>query len=146
MKIANGAGGCSNANGCWSVNGGAAVAAEGDTAQDVALFQLPARGYVDDATIATATACAGATTVQITSLGTATDTDLFSGAITYDAKAAVADANFFDVHPTAGRKTKAAENFIAVVTTSVENVDQITAGVRGGCVGEVGGAAVGSKS
>jgi hypothetical protein len=129
-KIANATGGCTNANGCWTVNGGTAVNAAAALTQDIVLFALPAQGSVDTPLrMKTRTACSGAATALITSLGdTASDTYFASG-LTYDLTAAVSATNLSNVLPTAlGADTSASTNITVTLTTTVNNVDQLATG------------------
>ena len=129
-KIANGAGGCANAAGCWSVNGGTAVAADAQLTQDIVLFQLPANGFVDPlARVKTATACTGATTALITDFGLTGTAAYYKTGLTYDIAAAVTATNLLSTAFTAlGADTAAATNVTARITTSVANVDQLVTG------------------
>jgi len=121
--LANGAGGCTNANGCWSVNGGTAVAQAAAVTQDVVLFALPAKGYVDGMRIKTNVVCSGATTATA-GLGTAS-THAYYRDHTYDIAAAVSDTNKTDVLAATGSDTAAGVNVVASLVTTVENVDAL---------------------
>lgn len=126
-KIANAVSGCANANGCWQVNGGTPVNATAGLTQSITLFQLPANGFVHDARVKTSTACAGATTIVIT-LGT-TGSGTWLVVTPYDLKAAVSATNYTASPLThVGSDTSIATNILAAMTTTVSNVDQITAG------------------
>jgi hypothetical protein len=128
VKIANGVNGCAAAGGCWQVNGVlGAIATVGSLTQDVTLVQLAANAQVSDWRIKTATACAGATTIK-TGLGVTGSAVLFR-AQTYDVMAAVSATNL-TVGPTAGSGTitAAAVNLVASLITTVEHMDDITAG------------------
>lgn len=114
-------------SGSWSVNGGTAVLADAALTQDVALFELPARGHVTDWRIKTNTACTGTTTAK-TGLGTTGSNVLFR-AQTYDIQAAVSDTNLTN-GPTAGTgsETHATTNIVASLITTVKTVDALVSG------------------
>lgn len=121
--VANGVGGCTDADGCWSVNGGTAVAQAADVTQDAVLFALPAKGYVESIRIKTNTACTGATTANV-GLGT-TGTHAYYRDHTYDIAAAVSATNKSDTIAATGSDTAAATNVVASLVTTVENVHDI---------------------
>jgi hypothetical protein len=89
--VANGASGCATVTGCWVVNGASAVDRDAALTQTITLFQLPAKGFVHNARIKSATACTGVTTLT-TSLGV-TGTDTFFISTLYDLMAAVSATN-----------------------------------------------------
>ena len=122
--VANGVGDCTNATGCWSVNGGTAIAQTAGLTQDVVLEALPAKAQVSDWRIKTNTICTGATTAKV-GLGTTASNVLFRAQI-YDIGAAVSGTNL-TTGPTAGAgsNTAAATNLVASLITTVENVDAI---------------------
>lgn len=128
--IANGVSSCANANGCWQVNSGTPVAKTAGLTQSVALFQLPANGYVEAFRIKSGTACTGTTTL-LTGLGTASSANLFlvSAVTGYNLMAAVSATNISTALPlVVGSDTTAAVNVVASLTATVSNIDQIVAG------------------
>ena len=128
VKIANGVGGCANANGCWRVNSDTPVAAAAGTTQSVALFSLPANGYVTAFRIKTSTACTGPATLT-TGLGTTSSSGLFMATSGYNLKTAVAATNVTTAVPLAmGSDTASAVNVVASITSTVSNIDQTAAG------------------
>jgi len=130
VAIANGTNGCTNANGCWQVNGVYNSIKTAGLTQDVVLFQLPAKGFVTQMRMATAVACTGATTA-LSGLGV-TGNNVRYRAQTYDIMAAVTDTNTTDqISLTgAGSGSKVAINVLASLITTVANVDQLVTGCR----------------
>lgn len=119
---------CASTNPCWTVNGveGADLAA--GLTQDVTVFQLAANGTVEGVRLKTAVAFAGTTTLTGT-LGTATN-NLFFLTATYDLKAAVSATNFTPATGYAanlGSTTAAAVNVVLGVTSTVNNINLLTA-------------------
>lgn len=127
LAIANGVNTCASANNCWQVNGVYNSVKTAAATQDVVLFQLPARGKVLDWRIKTATACTGNTTFK-TGLGI-TGSNVIFRAQTYDAMAAVADANVSE-GPTAvpATSTHAAVNVLASLVATVTTIDLTAVG------------------
>lgn len=127
LAIANGTNGCTNAKGCWQVNGVLGANKAADVTQDAVLVALPARTQITDWRIKTSVACTGATTIK-TGLGTTTSNVLYR-AQTYDMMAAVADTNL-TTGPTAGAGsiTAAATNLVASLISTVENLSEVVAG------------------
>lgn len=127
VAIADTVNGCTNAAGCWQVNGVRGANKAAALTQDVVLFPLPAKGHVTDWRIKTATACTGATTIN-TGMGTTGNNVLFR-ARTYNMITAVSATNLSN-GPTAatGSDMHATTNIVASLITTVENVDQIVAG------------------
>jgi hypothetical protein len=126
VAIANGVNGCANANGCWQVNGVLGANKAAGFTQDVVLFQLPAGGFIGNGSVKTAVACTG-TATALTGLGT-TSNDVVFRAATYNIAAAVSATNFSDVFPAVGRTTTAAENVVASLVTTVNNIELLVAG------------------
>jgi len=128
VSIATGVNGCSNATGCWQVNGALGANRAAALTQDVVLFQLPSNGFITDASLKTAVACTGATTA-LSGLGTASNNVIYR-AQTYDIAAPVSATNFSDAITTAGRDTTAAENVVAslATTAAVQYVNTLAAG------------------
>lgn len=127
--IANGVNGCANANGCWEVNGVLGAIKTAGLTQNVTLFQLPANGYVQAYRYKTALACTGTTTLKA-GLGTASSANLYLVSSTgYDLMAAVSATNVTTALPLAyGADTAAAVNIVSSLTSTVQNIDQTTAG------------------
>ncbi len=127
--IANAVNGCANANGCWQVSGVLGANKTAGLTQNLAIFQLPAKGYVQAFRIKSATACTGASTL-VTGLGTASSTSRFlNSAVGYDLKAAVSATNFNNnAVITPGSDTSAAVNIVASLVSTGSNIDQIAAG------------------
>jgi len=126
VKIANGANGCTHDQGCWQINGVRGADATATLTQDVVLYQKPANGFIDAYSIKTAVVCSGATTA-LTGLGTATNNVLYH-ARNYNIAAAVAATNFSDTFSGYGRSTTAAENVVASLITTVEDVEDLVDG------------------
>lgn len=127
-KVANGTSGCANANGCWLVNWNPAQNASAATSQTVDLFSLPAGGYVEKVQAKTVTACSGASTITVVGLGTSGTADYFTGAVSYDLKAAVSNTNVLQTSTTSGSTTAAAVTIVASLASTGSNLDQVAAG------------------
>jgi len=127
LAIANGVNTCASANNCWQVNGVYNSVKAAAATQDVVLFQLPAKGKVLDWRIKSNTACTGNTTFK-TGLGI-TGSNVIFRALTYDAMAAVADANVSE-GPTAvpATSTHAAVNILASLIATVTTIDATAVG------------------
>lgn len=126
LKIANGVNGCASANGCWQVNGVLGAAAAANLTQDIVLFQLPARGFVDGERIKSNVACTGPASVAA-GLGVAGTVGFFRTR-DYDVQAAVSNTNLTNELTNPGSTTAAAINVEANLVTTINNVDQIADG------------------
>ena len=126
VKIANGVNGCASANGCWQVNGVLGAAAAANLTQDIVLFQLPARGFVDAERIKSNVACTGPASVAA-GLGVAGTVGFFRTR-DYDVQAVVSNTNLTNELTNPGSTTAAAINVEANLVTTVQNVDQIADG------------------
>jgi hypothetical protein len=124
--IANTVNGCTNATGCWQINGVLGANKTNGLTQDVVLFQLPAKGYVTDTRITGVAACTG-TTTALSGLGTATNT-VYYQAQTYNIAPGPGDTNFSDVTAARGSTNKAAVNVVASLITTGTNVNTLVAG------------------
>jgi hypothetical protein len=127
VSIANGVNTCANANGCWQVNGVYNSIRSAALTQNVVLFQLPAKGYVENLRVKTAVACTGATTA-VTGAGSALYNALYRP-VAFDIAAAVSDTNLSDVLTTRGSSTVAAVNVVAslLTTTGAQYIDTLAA-------------------
>ena len=128
LAVANGVSGCTDAGGCWTVNGGSPVARAAGLTQSVTLFQLPANSDLLRYRYKTSTACTGTTTLFV-GLGTAASPGLFLVSATgYDLKAAVADTNISVALPLVSIGTAAATNIVASLTATVDNLTAVANG------------------
>jgi len=120
---------CVSTNPCWTVNGVEGADLTAGLTQDVTLFTLPAKGYVEQIRIKTGTAFAGTTTATA-KLGTsASDTFFLSTA--YNLKTAVSATNFAPatgILAGYGSTTTASIAFVVLITTTVENISSLTTG------------------
>lgn len=130
VKIANGTGGCVNANGCWSVNHGTPVAASAALTQAIVLETIPTSAMVNTFRLQTATAATGPATV-LADIGNTGAPSLYGGA--YDLKAAVSASNLVDVRPSVSANTNGAQAMVLSITTTGSNVDQIANGAAVDC-------------
>jgi hypothetical protein len=99
--------------------------------QNIVLFQLPAKGYVHNFRIKNTTAFAGTTTL-LAGLGTASSPILFlvSAVTGYNLNAAVSATNLTTAIPlVTGSDTTAAVNLVLSLTSTVDNLTSISAGV-----------------
>jgi len=127
VKIANGVGGCANADGCWQVNGVLGANAAAALTQDVTLGVVAARTHVTDYRIKVGVQCTGAATA-LTGLGT-TGTATLYRAVNYNIDQVVAATAIVNGPPTAGgADTHAATNLVASLVNTVNNIDQLIAG------------------
>lgn len=129
VAIANGANGCANAGGCWQVNGVKGANKAAALTQDIALFTLPARGYIEKVRFKTTTAFTGGTTSVISDVGTSGTAGYFVTGLTYNLKTAVGDTNLSNPILTAiGSDTAASRSITFRVTNTVDNISAITTG------------------
>lgn len=113
--------------GCTS----ATIAKAAALTQNIVLLALPANGYVHNFRIKTSTAFAGTTTL-LGGLGTASSPNLFlvSAVTGYNLKGAVAATNLSTALPiVGGSDTSAGVNVVLSLTSTVDNVTSISAGV-----------------
>jgi hypothetical protein len=129
-SVANGVNGCANANGCWQVNGTLGANRAAGITQSVTLFTLPANSFVNAVRVKTATAFTGTATLTAT-LGTAGSATFFVS-VPYNMQSAVSATNFSPasgISAGLGSATTASEAVVLALTSSVQNIDQISAGV-----------------
>lgn len=113
--------------GCTS----ATIAKAAALTQSVPLFPLSANGFVHNYVIKSSTAFVGPTTL-LSGLGTTASPNLFlvSAVTGYNLKAAVSATNLTVALPlVAGSDTASATNAVLLLTTTVDNVSTISAGV-----------------
>lgn len=98
--------------------------------QSIILFPLPANGHVSEYRMKTSTAFTGTTTLR-TGLGTTASTSLYLLSSTgYDLNAAVAATNRSTTIPLAqGADTSSSTNIVLSLTSTVNNLSLISAGV-----------------
>lgn len=133
LAIANGTNGCTNANGCWQVNGVLGENKAAATVQSIVLFNLPANGFVSSFRIKGTTACSGVTTANVLQLGTAGDTTFWDLETAYNLLSAVSNTNFswldnLDSEMFAGSSTVAATDISARITADTQNIELIATG------------------
>ena len=125
--VANGTGTCAAANGCWSVNGLYAADKAAGFTQTITLFTLPANSNLQQARYKTRAAFAGTATATCTFGITGTTT--FITTTVYNLQTAVSDTNLgFHRSGLVPNNTAAAIDVTATITTTVNNIDQITTG------------------
>jgi hypothetical protein len=127
--IGNGVNGCANANGCWSINGALGPNKAAALTQNIVLFGLPANGFVQSYRIKSAVQCTGTASLA-SGLGTASSPNFYLISATgYDLEAAVSATNITTALPLlTGADTSAAVNVVASLTSTGQNIDQVTAG------------------
>ena len=130
LLIANGVSGCTNANGCWQVNGFLGPSTVASVIQPIPMPSLGANMWIDAVRLKTSTACGGALkAITIDAIGDSNGSSYYSSSLTYDLKAAVSATNKVDVLLTVvGADTTVSSNLSVRVRTSGANVDQIAAG------------------
>lgn len=109
----------------FTVNGGAAIPAENDQSQDIALGSLPSYAVIEAARAKTQVVFSGATTAVLDGIFSAAGEEVdFNN---YDLKAAVADTNIVK-ETTIGLHSVAAKALVARLTVTVETMRDIADG------------------
>jgi len=109
----------------------ASIAKDAALTQTIPLFPLLANGFVHNYVIKTSTAFAGTTTL-LAGIGTTGTPNLFlvSAVTGYNLNAAVAVGNLSTALPlVAGSDTASATNLVLQLTSTVQNVSSISAGI-----------------
>jgi len=125
-KIANTVNGCTNAKGCWQLNGaaGAGTTPAAAVTQPLTVLALPANGAVEDVRIKTAVACVnGGGTATITSVGLTGTANYYATGLTYNLETAVGDTNLlWPAMAARGSNTVAGTNVTITLTADAGNI------------------------
>ena len=126
VSIANGKNGCTNANGCWQLNGILRANRSAATQQNIVLFDVPAGGMISGIRAKTDTACTGATTAKITSFFDRSGYT-FVDLLTFDLSV-INNTILSPVLTNVGLGGNSASNFQMQIRTTGKNVDQLASG------------------